>query len=310
MHNVRADRLLSIILILSKKGIVTGQELAEHFHVSVRTIYRDIDKICEAGIPVAAIGGKSGGFYIMENYKLNELYFNRGEMDTLMSVLNSLNFVFGNNKQFNDIVLKLENAYQNEKEKNNKLSINMSHFSMESELKEFLYIVNQGIDKSKLLLFQYINRNLELAVRKVEPVMIQFSDGQWYVNGYCRSRSDYRRFKLVRMKNLKLGDSFTKRDISQEKLEEIFRKSYDNKNINVKLKFSNSVGEQLTEYFLKDNIIKDSECYFIVQETFPYDEGLIKYILGFGSKCEVMEPEYLRKDIKKYLKKILEKYNG
>jgi len=76
VDGVRADRLLSIILILSKKAIVTGKELAEHFDVSVRTIYRDIDKISQAGIPVAAIGGKSGGFYIMENYKIDKLCFN------------------------------------------------------------------------------------------------------------------------------------------------------------------------------------------------------------------------------------------
>jgi len=306
---VRTDRLLSIILILSKKGIITGKELAEHFDVSVRTIYRDMDKISEAGIPVAAIGGKSGGFYIMENYKLDEVYFNKGELHTLMTVLNSLNIVFGNNHQFNDIVLKLQNTYENEKDKNNKLNIDMSHFSMEEELKEFLYIINQGIEEGKLLLFQYINRNLEFAERNVEPVRIEFFYGQWYLIGYCRSRSDYRKFKLVRMKNLILGDKFVKRDISHEKLDEIFRKSYDNKNIKVKLKFTNRMGEQLTEYFFKSNIRRSDEGHFIVEEPFPYDEGLIKFILGFGSECEVIEPSYLRADTKKYLKKILEKYN-
>lgn len=309
MDRVRADRLLSIILILSKKAIVTGKELAEHFDVSVRTIYRDIDKICEAGIPVAAIGGKSGGFHIMQNYKLDELHFNKGELQTLIEVLNSLNIVFGNNHQFNDIVLKLKNTYENENDKNNKLNIDMSHFSMESELKEFLYIINQAIEESRLLLFQYINRNLELAKRNVEPVRIEFSYGQWYLTGYCRSRGDYRKFKLVRMKNLILEDNFVKRDISHEKLDEIFCRSYDNKNIKVKLKFSNRIGEQLSEYFFKDNIKKDSEGYFIVEEPFPYDEGLIKFILGFGCECEVIEPNDLREDTKKYLKKILEKYN-
>ncbi len=309
MDEVRADRLLSIILILTKKAIVTGQELAEHFDVSVRTIYRDIDKISQAGIPVAAIGGKSGGFYIMENYKLDKLCFNKGELHTLMSVLDSLNIVFGNNKQFYDIILKLQNTYENEKDKNNKLNIDMSHFSMEDELKEFLYIINQGIEESKLLLFQYINRNLELAERNVEPIRIEFFYGQWYLIGYCRSRNDYRKFKVVRMKNLIVGDNFVKRDISQEELDEIFRKSYDNKNIKVKLKFSNRIGEQLTEYFFKSNIKRSDEGYLIVEEHFPYDEGLIKFILGFGSECEVIQPSYLREDTKKYLKNILEKYN-
>jgi len=226
-----------------------------------------------------------------------------------MTVLNSINIVFGNNQQFNDIVLKLQNTYENEKDNNNKLNIDMSHFSMENELKEFLYIINQGIEESRLLLFQYTNRNLEFAGRNVEPIRIEFFKGQWYLTGYCRSRRDYRRFKLVRMKNLILGDSFVKKDISHEKIEEIFREGYESKNIKVKLKFTSRIGKQLTEYFFKDNIKRSDEGYFIVEEPFPYDEGLIKFILGFGCECEVIEPNYLREDTRKYLKKILGKYN-
>lgn len=307
---MRADRLLSIVLILSEKGMTTGKELAEHFDVSIRTIYRDIEKISQAGIPVAAIGGKSGGFYIMENYKLDELYFSKGELDTLMTVINSLNVVFGNNQQFNDILLKLQNAYEIETGKNEKLKINMSHFSMEGESKGFLHTIQQGIEKSRLLVFQYINRNLELSERRVEPVKIEFSNGQWYLIGYCRSREDYRRFKLVRVKNLRIGESFVKRDISLDELEEIFRKSFESKTIKVKLKFTNRIGEQLTEYFLAENIKRGSEGSFVVEEPCPYDEGLLKFILGFGVDCEVEEPASLREDIKKYLNKILEKYNG
>ncbi len=310
MNRVRADRLLSIVLILSKKELVTGKELAEHFDVSVRTIYRDIEKISQSGIPVAAIGGKSGGFYIMENYKLDELYFNKGELHTLMTVINSLNAAFGSNQQFNDILLKLQNAYETEKDKSDKLKINMSHFSMEGELRRFLPMIDQGIEENKLLIFQYINRNLEFSERTVEPVKMEFSNGQWYLIGYCRSREDYRRFKLVRIKNLRIGESFSKREISPERLEEIFRKSYEDKNVKVKLKFSNRIGAQLTEYFSAMNIKDSEEGDFVVEEPFPYDEGLFKFILSFGSDCEVVEPEILKSDIKKYLNKILEKYNG
>jgi predicted DNA-binding transcriptional regulator YafY len=71
---MRADRFLSILIIISQKGLVTGKELAEHFEVSLRTIYRDIEKISEAGVPIAAIGGKGGGYYLMENYTLNNLF--------------------------------------------------------------------------------------------------------------------------------------------------------------------------------------------------------------------------------------------
>ncbi|MBS4538474.1 YafY family transcriptional regulator [Clostridium sp. D2Q-11] len=307
---MRIDRLLSILLILSSKGIVTAKELAEHFEVSVRTIYRDIDKICEAGVPVAANGGKGGGFYIIENYSLDNLFFDEGELHTLMAMMKGMSIVFGKNQQFNDIVLKFQNADKNNNNKEDSLNINMSHFSMEEELKEYLYIINQAIEKTKILVFYYINRNMEYSERIVEPIRIEFSHGQWYLAGYCRVREDYRRFKLVRIKDLKLGEIFTKRIISSEELDEIFNKSYDKKNIKVKLKFSNRIGNQLTEYFFKDTIKERQDGAFIVDDLFPYEEGLIRFILEFGKECEVLEPEYLRNETKKYLENILEKYNG
>ncbi|HYE10023.1 MAG TPA: YafY family protein [Patescibacteria group bacterium] len=304
-----ADRLLSILLILSNKGLVTGKQLAEHFDVSVRTIYRDIDRICQAGMPVAAVGGRSGGFYMMENYSLDNLFLSKGEFQTLMAVIDSLNVIFGKNQQFKDIVLKFHSTYKKEDDKNNKLNINMSHFSMEDELKEYLYIMNRGIEESKLLLLQYINRNMELSDRTVEPVRIEFSHGQWYLTGYCRSRNDYRKFKLVRIKKMRIGDSFVKRDITAEELYEIFHQSYIKNSIKIKLKFAPRIGDQLSEYFFKENIKRETDDSYIVEEYFPYEEGLIKFILSFGNECEVIEPEFLKIDIRNYLERILEKYN-
>lgn len=306
-----ANRMLSIILLLSNKGLVTGKELAEHVDVSVRTIYRDIDKICQAGIPISAIGGKSGGFYIMENYKLNDLHFNKDEFNALSTILDSLDIVFGKEKQFNDILLKLKSTFENENtKKNNNLNIDMSHFSMEQELKDFLYIISKSIRENKVLEFEYINRNLESEKRIVEPLKIEFSEGNWYLIGYCRKRNDYRKFKLVRIQNLNLGSGFEKKEISEGMLKEIFSKSYEEKNIKLQLKFSNRIGRQLKEYFSGGSIKKAPSGDFIIEESFPYDEGLFKFILSFGNECEVIEPNYLREDIKNYLKKIIEKYNG
>jgi predicted DNA-binding transcriptional regulator YafY len=305
-----ADRLLSILLILSNKGMTTGKELAEHFDVSVRTIYRDIDKIGQAGMPVAALEGRSGGFYLMENYSLDNLFLSKSEFQTFMAVVDSLKVIFGKNQQFNDIVLKFHSTYRKEEDKNDKLNINMSHFSMEEELKEYLYIMNRGIEESKLLLLQYINRNMELSDRTVEPVRIEFSHGQWYLTGYCRSRNGYRKFKLVRIKSMRLGDSFVKRDITTEKLYEIFHQSYVKNSIKIKLKFTPRIGDQLTEYFFKENIKRETDDGYIVEEYFPYEEGLVKFILSFGNECEVIEPEFLREDIRKYLNRVIEKYSS
>lgn len=307
---MRVDRLLSMLLILSKKEMVTGKELAEHFEVSLRTIYRDIEKIGEAGIPIASIGGKGGGYYLMENYQVDNLFFNESEAHTFMAVLNNLDLLFGKNERFNDIVLKLENTYKQEKRDSDKWSIQMSHFSMEKELKEYLFLMNQAIEESKLLVFDYINREMEYSEREVEPVHIAFVSGQWYLVGFCRKRNDYRRFKLVRIRKLRVDTSFHKRETSWEEIEKIIEESYGKRGIKVTLRFSHRIGEQLTEYFSKEAIRKTEDDHYMVVAQFPYEEGLLKYILSFGKECEVIEPLFLREELKEYVKELMNFYNG
>ncbi|MED4582868.1 YafY family protein [Brevibacillus choshinensis] len=298
-----------MLLIIAKKGTVTGKELADHFEVSLRTIYRDIDKLGEAGIPIASIGGKGGGYYLMENYHVDNLFLNKKEAHTVMEVMNNLSLLFGKDKEFNDSVLKIENTYKQDKNAN-KLSINMSHFSMERELKEYLFLADKAIEENKLLVFDYINRSMEYFERAVEPVQIAFTDGQWYLIAFCRKRNDYRRFKLVRIKNLRMGNIFDKRATSTEEIQKIIEESYQERGITVTLKFSSRMGEQLPEHFPKENIHQTEDNQFIVVDQFPYEEGLLKFILSFGKECEIIEPRYLREELMEYVKELLLPYNG
>lgn len=305
---MRVDRLLSILLIISDKGLVTGKELAEHFEVSLRTIYRDIDKICEAGVPIASTGGKGGGYYIMENYNLDNLFLDKKEIQALMPVMDNLSFIFGRNQKFNDMILKFKSVYEKGNVENNRLRINMSHFSMENELKEDLFLIDKAIEDSRLLEFDYINRRIECSKRIAEPIQIEFICGEWYLVAFCRNRNDYRKFKLVRIRNLKLGDVFLKRNISNEGLHKIFAEGYNEKSIKVTLKFTSRIGEQLSEYFDKESIRLEEDGNFIVEGFFPYEEGLIKHILSFGKDCEVLSPSYLREETEGYIKEMLLSY--
>lgn len=306
---MKAYRFLSIIIIISQKGLVTARDLAEHFEVSLRTIYRDIEKINEAGIPIAATGGNGGGYYLMEGYTLNKLFLNKKEIEPLIAVMDNLKFLFGSNQQFNDIVLKFKTLRDNEAEEYDKLSIDMSHFSMEQELREYLFLTNKAIEDSRILEFEYINRKMEYLMRIVEPIQIEFTSGQWYIIAFCKIRKDFRKFKLVRIRNMKLGGSFIKKSISKEEIEKVFSESYEKNSILVTLKFSRDIGEQLSEYFSKDKIRLLENGTYVVEDFFPEDEGLKRFILGFGKDCEVISPTKLRKEMMEYIKNIYNKYN-
>ncbi|MGN9163078.1 helix-turn-helix transcriptional regulator [Clostridium sulfidigenes] len=305
---MRAERLLSMLIIISQKGLVTGRELAEHFEVSLRTIYRDIEKISEAGVPIAAECGKGGGYYIMENYNINNLFLNKKEIEPLIAVMENLKFLFGKNQQFNDIVLKFKTLQNHRDQECESLSINLSHFSMEQELREYLFLINKAIEDGRMLEFEYINRRMEYSKRIVEPIQIKFANGQWYIIAFCKVRNDYRKFKLVRIRNMNLGDNFIKRIISKEEIEKIFTDSYERNSILVTLKFSSKIGEQLNEHFSKDTIKPLKDGTFIVEDFFPEEEGLKKFVLSFGSECEIVAPKKLRVDMLEYIKKIYIKY--
>jgi predicted DNA-binding transcriptional regulator YafY len=298
---MRVDRLLSMILIITNKGRVTGSELAKHFEVSIRTIYRDIDKICEAGIPIASEGGKGGGFYVMEGFSLDNMFFKKSEVQTLSAVMDNLGFLFGKNKQFNDILLKFEELNEKDKAVKDRLSINMSHFSMEEELKEYLYLINAAIEESSLIELEYINRRMNCEVRAVEPYYIDFSGGDWHLVGFCKTRNAFRRFKLVRITSLKTGGSFEKRNVTREEIRRKFNEDYKDKSIRVLMKFTGRIGAQLNEYFHKSNILASEDGSYIVEDFFPHEEGLIKFLLGFGKECEVLEPDYLRSELNNYI---------
>lgn len=305
---MRSERLLSILIIITQKGLVTGKELAEHFEVSLRTIYRDIEKISEAGVPIAASGGKGGGYYVMGDYNLNNIFLNKSEIEPLIAVMENLKLLFGKNQQFNDLLAKFQTMRNEENKSSEKLQIDMSHFSMEQELKEYLFLINKAIEEDRTLEFEYINRRMENSKRIVEPIQIKFSEGQWYVVAFCRVRGDYRKFKLVRIRNMNLGENFERKIISNKELEKIFHNSYDKSSILVTMQFSNRIGEQLSEYFSKGNIKLVEDGTYIVKGFFPNDEGLKKFILSFGDEGEVIAPEELRNDIKEYIKKIYTKY--
>ncbi|OMF28940.1 YafY family protein [Paenibacillus sp. FSL H8-0259] len=305
---MRVDRLLSMLLIISGKGTATGKELAEHFEVSLRTIYRDIEKISEAGIPIASSSGKGGGYYIMDSYNISGLFLNRDEAHTFVAVMKNLHGLFGRNEAFNDIMLKVEHTYKREPEKH-KLTLDMSHFSMEQEIKEYMGIISKAITDNRLLVFDYINRDMEYLERTVEPSWIDFRHGHWYVIGFCRVREDYRRFKLVRIKQLRQGPPFAKRELPEDQVAEVIKQSYSQRDIQVVLRFTPRIGAQLPEYFEKEKISRREDGFYLVRDTYPYEEGLLKFILSFGKECELLEPRELRAELQQYMQNMLLSYN-
>jgi predicted DNA-binding transcriptional regulator YafY len=304
---MRIDRMLSILVMLLNKDRVSANELAEKFEVSVRTVYRDIDSINAAGVPVISYPGNNGGFGIMDTFKIDRQLFN------LKDMLNVLSTLKGVNSALED--LELETAIEKisslvPKEKTEELNLHMEQvvidilpWGMNKDLKEYLKKIHQALNESKLLHFNYLNSKGEKSLRSVEPLTLIFKGYTWYLFAFCLSKNDYRFFKLTRIKNLKkLDQKFDRKKVSyQDFMTPDFQKV---KMVNLVLRFSPEMKERIEDYFPGKAIKIDKNGKIIVSVSYPEEEWIYGFILGYGEDVEILEPQHIREAIKEKIKKI------
>ncbi|MGN0168667.1 MAG: helix-turn-helix transcriptional regulator [Acetatifactor sp.] len=194
------SRLLGIIYILLKKGTVTAGELAEHFEVSVRTIYRDVEQLSLAGIPVYARKGKNGGISLTEQFVLDKMVISEGEQQKILAALASLRETGAQEDE--EILQKLGNFFK--ADVSDWVSIDFSDWS--GRRQQLFEQIRQAILERRVLEFDYYGQYGEMTHRTVEPVQLLFKDYTWYVRAYCRTRQAMRLFKILRMKRVELRE--------------------------------------------------------------------------------------------------------
>ncbi len=300
---MKLERLLAIIMLLLNRKHINAKELAEYFEVSRRTIYRDIDTINQAGIPIVSYMGAEGGFGIMENYKIDTNFLDEIEINSIITALRNINNTV-NSRKICYTLEKLENMIPlKEKGSNyrNKFSINIDYNSWSSNNtdKDKLKTLNMAIDEKRIINFDYINTKGEYTHRIVEPLSLLLKDFAWYLHGYCRIKEDYRIFKIKRMHKLNITvDLFTRKESPLEVLD-YNEKWYNDKPVhNIILKFTSNVKTRVVDYFNEEQIQFNEDGTTNVNFTFPEDDWLFELILGFGSQVEVIEPLCLRRLIR------------
>ncbi|PTI84157.1 helix-turn-helix transcriptional regulator, partial [Mammaliicoccus vitulinus] len=221
---MKISRLVSIIMILLERGRVSAQELSNIFEVSTRTIYRDIDAINIAGIPIVSTPGVNGGIEIMEKYKVDKSVFSTEEISTILTGLSSLTNFVGNEELVNAIV-KMKSFIPNDKTeeiafKTEQILIDLTQWVGYRNLQSYLELMKISIARKKIISFDYIDLHGNKSYRKVEAYQIILKGSQWYFYGYCCYRNDFRLFKLSRISNLKLeNEAFTPRKFQKATLE-------------------------------------------------------------------------------------------
>lgn len=299
---MKLNRLFEIVYILLNKQQVTAKYLADHFEVSQRTIYRDIDTLSECGIPVYASKGKGGGISLVEGYKIDRAMLTKNEQTEILAALQSIKAADINSE--NNALSKLSAFFNTGNIE--WIEIDFSSFSASTRWKENFEKVKHCILNLKKIEIEYINLKGEKSNRTIEPVKMIFKNVSWYLYAYCNAKKDYRMFKLSRIININvLNESFESH--LNIKLSSDYNSVVSHKEELI-LKVQQEYAYRIFDDFSFDEIhILDDESYIV--RTRAYDtDWIVNYILSLGDKIECLEPLSLRERIKDVLEKSLNKY--
>ncbi|EIL5148424.1 YafY family transcriptional regulator [Listeria innocua] len=310
---MKVDRLMSIVLILLDKERISAQELADRFEVSLRTIYRDIDAIDLAGVPIRSTPGVGGGFEIMPDYKMDSKVFSTADLSAILMGLSSLSNMVRGDELINALA-KIKSFIPADRAKEielkaNQIYIDLSQWTGNNNIQPHVEIIKVALQENKLLTFEYIAHQGNKTVRIVEPYQLVMKSSHWYLYGYCQNRNDFSLFRLSRMSGLQiLEDTFTLRDFQKPQLE--MEDIVAIMQIEIKIRIHQSIIDRVLDYCSYENFYPDGEEHYIV--SFPFIENEYHYdiLLSFGDKCECLEPLHVREKMKRRIYDIVSIYES
>lgn len=296
---MQINRLFEMVYLLLNKKSMTAGELATHFEVSPRTIYRDVELLSSAGIPIYMTKGKGGGISLLPDFVLNKTVLTDGEKSDILAALHAVDAV--NLEQTNTAVQKLSSLFGNTSA--DWVEVDFSGWANADEEAQLFSLLKSAILGKKKVAFQY-HSSEGSTQRTAEPMKLCFKGQSWYLYAFCTVRQDYRFFKLRRMKELKLLDERFERTASAKMFEgtKIFQDDF----VTITLKLSKKMAYRVYDEFSQYKTLPSGD--FIATLTMPRGDWVYQYLATFGEDCEIIEPEDIRLQIKDKLQKTLAQY--
>lgn len=300
---MKNSRLFEILYILMEHRETTAGALAERLEVSVRTIYRDVDTLSAAGIPVYTEKGHGGGIRLMEQFQLDRTLLGEDEQEHIMTALQSLDAVGAGDSS--RLLSQLAGLFG--RQTVDWLEVDFETWGAGKQEKEYFELCKSAILHRRLLTFQYYNSSGIKSRRTVEPVRLTFKGGHWYVSGYCRKKQGFRLFRLNRIRELQME----REEFSMRKAAEVCEQKEEKpaEMTALKLRFTEAAGFQVLDFFTEEDIVRLEDGGFEVKAAFTPGRWLTGFILSFGADARVLEPEWLKAHIKKEAEKIRKIYD-
>lgn len=297
---MKDSRLFQILYYLLEKGSATAGELAEKMEVSPRTIYRDLDSLSAAGIPIYTEAGRNGGIYLSKEFVLNKALLSKEEKEEILTSLQSLSSL----KTADSTIEKLSGLFKIQPAE--WIDIDFSRWGNANKDNEKFESLRKAILDHHQTEITYANSWGEIQKRNIEPLKLCYKSSAWYLKAYCLKKEDFRLFKLNRILDLNLLET------------KFIPKVYPQKTIELpnyplcefELKFPSFLSYRVFDEFDYSQIQKCSNGDLIVKGALPYDDWLIGYMLSFLGNVEIRNPESLKAQVYKKAQEIAEKYKS
>ena len=291
-------RLFKIVYYLLEKGRATAPELAKKFEVSVRTIYRDIDCLSEAGIPVYAETGRNGGIFLLEDFTLNKVLLSAKEKQEILASLQSLSAVGVSNDK--DMVTKLSALFNVNSQ--DWFEADFSRWGEKSSDNEKFESIKIAVISHKAMKIVYESTYNGGSERIIYPLKLVYKAKEWYVKAFCTWKQEFRIFKLNRIIEWEMLD----KEFEPVPFPE-FQEDTPQSCNTVVLRFPKEMAYRVYDEFDRSEVKRLESGELMVSAKMQEDDWLIGYLLSFGTQVEVVEPEYLRGIIAQRAKEIYEK---
>jgi len=314
---MKLERLMTITILLLNRKRVQAQELAERLEVSLRTIYRDLDTLGQAGIPIVSYTGTEGGYEIMDSFRLDRQLLSLDELTALSTALRGLESTKAYDGSNMDLLLSKVGAMVATAEKGQagegeRIQIDFTPWKNSEEDRSRYDSLRQAVNDRKLIRFKYTSRDSGEQEREVEPMALVLKTYSWYLHGYCRLRGDYRIFKLSRIRELSVqSESFVRREKSLAELNERWKrpeKEAADTPVQAVLRFKASAAVSVLDRFDESEIEQLSDGHLLVRTTYPNERWLLGTILHYMTDVKVLEPASIAMKVKRIATEIASQY--
>lgn len=293
------SRLFKILYYLLDKGHATAPELASEFEVSSRTIYRDVEALSSAGIPVYAEPGRNGGIYLLHGFIMDRAIFSENERQEVLAAMQSVSATgYASGKE---VLTKLSALFN--VNMGNWLEVDFSRWGKSACDNAKFEKLKTAVIHHREIKIVYENTSSERSERIVQPLQLSYKSKEWYLKAFCLEKQDFRLFKVNRILGLELLEqTFVPRQYQEQK------NSQQQDCPQIVLLFSKEIAYRVYDEFDETQIDCQKNGDLIVCEKMYIDPWLIGYLLSFGTQVEIMEPEYLRELLALKAEEIYKKY--